>query len=192
MATDCEGRVARFMPGCLRPQRPTSGDVVGVGEGNTVTGKKEMTLKEGDTVLYGRFGIGCTDLKMGDGDYVLIREDDIIGKMPRPGASASDIPEMTPMGTRVLVRVTEESSVTVGGVLLPDAAKEKPVMGEVHAVGPGTKVRARAGRGRSRIPRLAKMRASRRRTSFRLCLRRDWGHEALGHHECWCCCFKSR
>ncbi len=40
-----------------------------------------------------------------------------------------------PLGTRVLVRVVEEQSVTASGIVLPDTAKEKPQRGEVVAVG---------------------------------------------------------
>ena len=35
------------------------------------------------------------------------------------------------------MQVFEASDVTMGGVLLPDSAKEKPIAGEVVSVGPG-------------------------------------------------------
>ncbi len=40
-----------------------------------------------------------------------------------------------PLGSRVLIRLVEEESVTPSGILLPDTAKEKPQRGEVVAVG---------------------------------------------------------
>ncbi|MBT8224745.1 MAG: co-chaperone GroES [Dactylosporangium sp.] len=40
-----------------------------------------------------------------------------------------------PLGSRVLVRVLEEDSVTPSGLFLPDTAKEKPQRGEVVAIG---------------------------------------------------------
>jgi chaperonin GroES len=43
---------------------------------------------------------------------------------------------MRPLGNRVLIK-RAEAKATKGGILLPDAAKEKPKMGEVMAVGPG-------------------------------------------------------
>lgn len=110
-----------------------------VGDGKVEGETLEMKLQPGTTVLYGRFGIGCTDVEVNGQPHLLIREDDCIGVMPKSDVNAADIPQMQPVGTRVLVRVTEESDVTVGGVLLPSAAKEKPVMGEVVAVGWGTK-----------------------------------------------------
>jgi co-chaperonin GroES (HSP10) len=36
-------------------------------------------------VLYSKFGFMYTDMKVGDDDYILIREDDIIAVMPRSG-----------------------------------------------------------------------------------------------------------
>lgn len=43
--------------------------------------------------------------------------------------------EIQPLGSRVLVRVLEEPSVTSSGIVLPDTAKEKPQRGEVVAIG---------------------------------------------------------
>ncbi len=40
---------------------------------------------------------------------------------------------------RVLVRRLEEDERTVGGIIIPDTAKEKPMEGEVLAVGPGAR-----------------------------------------------------
>ena len=40
-----------------------------------------------------------------------------------------------PMGARVLVKILEQESVTSGGILLPESAKEKPQEGLVEAVG---------------------------------------------------------
>lgn len=42
-----------------------------------------------------------------------------------------------PTGNRVLVKPFEADSVTPGGIVLPDSAKDKPTLGEVIAVGPG-------------------------------------------------------
>ncbi len=41
-----------------------------------------------------------------------------------------------PLGSRVLVK-RSEAKAKKGGIILPDAAKEKPKQGEVVAVGPG-------------------------------------------------------
>ena len=40
-----------------------------------------------------------------------------------------------PLGDRVLVEPIEEKEQVVGGIIIPDAAKEKPMQGKVLAVG---------------------------------------------------------
>jgi len=44
-----------------------------------------------------------------------------------------------PLHDRVVVRRVEEDSKTTGGIIIPDTAKEKPMQGEVIAVGPGAR-----------------------------------------------------
>jgi len=44
-----------------------------------------------------------------------------------------------PLHDRVLVRRSEEEERTAGGIIIPDTAKEKPMQGEVVAVGPGAR-----------------------------------------------------
>lgn len=44
-----------------------------------------------------------------------------------------------PLHDRILVRRLEEDEKTKGGIIIPDSAKEKPMQGEVIAVGSGKK-----------------------------------------------------
>jgi chaperonin GroES len=44
-----------------------------------------------------------------------------------------------PLHDRVVVRRIEAEEKTPGGVIIPDTAKEKPMQGEVVAVGPGAR-----------------------------------------------------
>lgn len=44
---------------------------------------------------------------------------------------------LKPLGDRVIVKRAEASEKTAGGILLPDAAKDKPQKGTVIAVGNG-------------------------------------------------------
>ena len=44
-----------------------------------------------------------------------------------------------PLRDRVVIRRIENESVTKGGILIPDTAREKPQQGEVVAVGPGAR-----------------------------------------------------
>jgi chaperonin GroES len=46
---------------------------------------------------------------------------------------------LKPLGDRVVVQPIEQDDVTVGGIMLPDTAKEKPQKGEIVAVGPGSR-----------------------------------------------------
>lgn len=113
-------------------KRPTSGDVISLGDGD-----HDFTLKVGDTIIYSKFGLGATDIVLQGEEHILISEDDVIGIMPQSGATADDIPHLKPIGDRVLLKITEQSDVTMGGVILPDTAKEKPLSGTVVRCGPG-------------------------------------------------------
>jgi chaperonin GroES len=44
-----------------------------------------------------------------------------------------------PLHDRVLVRRIEQDSKTSGGIIIPDNAKEKPIEGEILAVGSGAR-----------------------------------------------------
>ena len=44
-----------------------------------------------------------------------------------------------PLHDRVVVRRVEEDNKTAGGIIIPDTAKEKPMQGEIIAVGPGAR-----------------------------------------------------
>ena len=43
--------------------------------------------------------------------------------------------KIRPLGDRVLVEPVEEKEQMVGGIYIPDAAKEKPIKGKVLAIG---------------------------------------------------------
>ncbi len=45
--------------------------------------------------------------------------------------------KLKPLDDRVVVKPNEAEEKTAGGIVLPDAAKEKPLQGKVIAVGPG-------------------------------------------------------
>jgi chaperonin GroES len=44
-----------------------------------------------------------------------------------------------PLHARVVIRRVDETAKTAGGIIIPDTAKEKPMEGEVVAVGPGAR-----------------------------------------------------
>ena len=47
--------------------------------------------------------------------------------------------KIQPLADRVLVKPAPAEEKTIGGIIIPDTAKEKPLQGEVIAVGNGTK-----------------------------------------------------
>lgn len=47
--------------------------------------------------------------------------------------------QIKPLQDRVVVKRVEEEEKTAGGIIIPDTAKEKPIRGDVVAVGPGKK-----------------------------------------------------
>lgn len=47
--------------------------------------------------------------------------------------------KLKPLHDRVVIKPHERETVTSGGIIIPDTAKEKPLKGEVIAVGEGKK-----------------------------------------------------
>lgn len=47
--------------------------------------------------------------------------------------------KLRPLNDRVWIKPIEEETTTASGIVLPDSAKEKPMQGEVLAVGPGVR-----------------------------------------------------
>ena len=56
----------------------------------------------------------------------------------KPSATATKTKlKIFPLADRVAIRPLEETSTMKGGLYIPDTAKEKPIQGQVVAVGPG-------------------------------------------------------
>ena len=47
--------------------------------------------------------------------------------------------DFRPLHDRVLIRRVEAEEKSAGGIIIPDTAKEKPMEGEIVAVGPGAR-----------------------------------------------------
>jgi chaperonin GroES len=47
--------------------------------------------------------------------------------------------KLRPLQDRVAIRLVEQEAMTSGGIIIPDTAQEKPMEGEVVAVGPGAR-----------------------------------------------------
>ena len=52
-------------------------------------------------------------------------------------AASKKSEKLIPLGDRVVVKRAEAETTTLGGIVLPDSAKDKPQRGEVLAVGEG-------------------------------------------------------
>ncbi len=61
-----------FIPDTAK-EKPQKGKVIAVGDGNK---DHQMTVKVGETVLYGKYA--GTELKLDGIDYLIMREDDIL------------------------------------------------------------------------------------------------------------------
>jgi len=62
-------------------EKPAEGEVVAVGPGKVADNGERVALqvKEGDRVLFSKYG--GTDVKLDGEDYLIMREDDILGIM---------------------------------------------------------------------------------------------------------------
>ena len=49
--------------------------------------------------------------------------------------------KLTPLGDKLLVKRLEAKAMTAGGIVLPDAAKEKPKEGKIVALGDGPQLK---------------------------------------------------
>ena len=60
-------------------EKPQEGEVVAVGKGKrTESGEiQALDLKEGDRILFSKYG--GTDIKIDGQDYLIMREDDVLG-----------------------------------------------------------------------------------------------------------------
>lgn len=59
-------------------EKPQRGTVIAVGPGRFENGNKiDMTVQEGDTVLYGKYS--GTEIALDGEDYLIVRESDILG-----------------------------------------------------------------------------------------------------------------
>ncbi len=66
-----------FIPDTAK-EKPQRGTIVAVGPGRVENGTKiDMTVKEGDTVLYGKYA--GTEISLDNDDVLIMRESDILG-----------------------------------------------------------------------------------------------------------------
>ena len=68
-------------------EKPQEGEVIAVGEGKKLDNGERVPLdiKEGDRVLFGKYA--GTEIKLDGEEYLIMREDDILGVIERAGAT---------------------------------------------------------------------------------------------------------
>jgi chaperonin GroES len=69
-------------------EKPQEGEVIAVGAGKKLDSGERIPLdvKEGDRVLFGKYS--GTDIKVEGDEYLILREDDILGVIEREGGKA--------------------------------------------------------------------------------------------------------
>jgi chaperonin GroES len=68
-------------------EKPQEGEVIAAGEGKKLDSGERISLdvKEGDRVLFGKYA--GTEVKLDGEDYLIMREDDLLGVIERAAAS---------------------------------------------------------------------------------------------------------
>ncbi len=69
-------------------EKPQEGEVVAVGDGKVLdSGQRlEMAVKAGDRILFGKYS--GTEVKVDDQEYMIMREDEVLGILVRDAVSA--------------------------------------------------------------------------------------------------------
>ncbi|EEF46234.1 20 kDa chaperonin, chloroplastic [Ricinus communis] len=112
--------------------KPQGGEVVAVGEGRTIgKNKLDISVKTGAQVVYSKYA--GTEVEFNGSSHLILKEDDIVGVL-----ETDDIKDLKPLNDRVFIKIADAEEKTAGGLLLTEATKEKPSIGTVIAVGPGT------------------------------------------------------
>jgi chaperonin GroES len=69
-------------------EKPQEGEVIAVGAGKLHEGKRiPLDVEVGDRVLFGKYS--GTEIKIEDEEYLILREDDVLGKMTKAAKAAS-------------------------------------------------------------------------------------------------------
>lgn len=76
---DSEQKVGSIIVPDSAKEKPQEGEVIAVGSGKRLdTGERAaMDVKPGDRILFGKYG--GSDIKMDGNEYLILREDEILG-----------------------------------------------------------------------------------------------------------------
>jgi chaperonin GroES len=114
--------------------KPTYGTAVAVGPGKYFPsgGKIPMSVSQGDTVMYGKYG--GTDVKYDGEKHTIIQQDDVLCTLERGEYSAESV---RPVHDRLLVQIDTPAEELKSGILISAKGAEKPTTGTVVAIGSG-------------------------------------------------------
>ena len=69
-------------------EKPHEGEVIAIGAGKVEKGRRvPLDVKVGDRILFGKYT--GNDIKMGDQEYLILREEEILAKVGRIAKAAS-------------------------------------------------------------------------------------------------------
>ena len=69
-------------------EKPQEGEVIAVGAGKLHEGKRiPLDVEVGDRILFGKYS--GTEIKIEDEEYLIFREDDVLGKMTKAAKAVS-------------------------------------------------------------------------------------------------------
>jgi chaperonin GroES len=113
---------------------PTYGRAVAVGPGRYFPGGGliPMAVKEGDTVMYGKFG--GTSVKYDGEKHAIVTQDDVLCVL---NGAVDDASGVVPVHDRILVKVDKPADELKSGILLSAGGADKPTTGTVAKVGVG-------------------------------------------------------
>lgn len=110
--------------------KPTKGKVMAVGPGAKKGDETTpVAVRVGDMVSYSQFA--GTEVTIDGEAHILLKEEDCIGTM-----GGDDVSTLKPLSDRVLIKCNKTEEETTGGLLLTGKG-EKPLTGDVVAMGPG-------------------------------------------------------
>lgn len=112
-------------------EKKARGTVISMGPGMLMKSGARWpmpAIKPGDKVVYSKYA--GTEMDAEGKTHIVVRDDDVM-------AGGPDDAHLMPLGDRVLVRVDKAAERSKGGLYIPDSAQEKPLDGEIVAVGQG-------------------------------------------------------
>lgn len=115
-------------------EQPTYGEAVAVGPGRyfPAGGMIPMQVKEGNTVLFAKYG--GTTVKYDGEKHTIVTQDDILCVLKDGKYEAGAV---EPIHDRLMIRIDKAASELESGILLSSGGADKPTTGTVAAVGTG-------------------------------------------------------